>query len=106
MVRVTVHTAGALSPESPPPRFSQNHWKLFLLTESAGSVSFSMDVQEHTDVGLFVARDRGYVKTDSVVRFWYLEPQYSFTPRNIFELIEGKGHLRYKMAEGGVGCRH
>jgi hypothetical protein len=65
-----------------------------------------MDVQENGNLGVLKYKDRWYEKTDIVIKYWDLKPQVSFSPERLLEHIRNKGRLRYRMAEGGLGCRY
>ena len=92
-VRVVAHTMG---PVVPGGQLSQNHWSIYLLIESGGSVRLNMTITGPSDdTGKFSVTRHQYTETMSAVRYFDFATVNNITVGHILRVIQEKTRHRY-----------
>lgn len=108
-VRVMVHSTGPIDPND-STAMSENHWTItFLVSNSGGSISASMTAPDHENlVGSLEWKPLPTkAEFESVIRSWdYSVVADHVTVEDLRQLMLRNGRDKYRMVEGGSGCRY
>ena len=100
-VRVVTHLS-----QDHGPGDSENHWSIYLLTNTGGSVRLNMTTHEDENPeGRLEITSYKYPLPNSALRHWDYALRPGCTFRHIHDLLLHKGRTRFRFSGGGSGCR-
>ncbi|ODM21986.1 hypothetical protein SI65_02830 [Aspergillus cristatus] len=86
--------------------YSGSHPSIYLLTSDGGSVRVNMHRAKPEDtMGTYVLERCSYWCIDYPLKVVDLSAVKGLTVGDVTGLVEGKGRVRYKLADSGTGCR-
>ncbi|KAJ5712965.1 uncharacterized protein N7483_010146 [Penicillium malachiteum] len=97
-IRVVVHAGAAIDG-------SDNHWSIYLLLQSGGSVRVNM-VTDYGDInGRLEWTDLAYLLTTSAIQHWDFPVTMAIEVRHVADTIYRNRRHQYQFSGGGSGCR-
>lgn len=97
-IRVVVHTGGAKDE-------SDNHWSIYLLLRSGGSVRANMVTGYGETEGRLEWSDLAYPLTNSAIKHWDFQVAMDTEVQHVARTIYQYNRHRYQFSGGGSGCR-
>lgn len=97
-IRVVVHAGAATDG-------FDNHWSIYLLLQSGGSVRVNM-VTDYGDInGRLEWTDLAYLLTTSAIQHWDFPVTMAIEVRHVADIIYRNRRHQYQFSGGGSGCR-
>ncbi|PVH91144.1 hypothetical protein DM02DRAFT_474664, partial [Periconia macrospinosa] len=87
--RVVAHTMG---PVIQGGQLSQNHWTIYVLTSTTGSIQLNMQlVDQASDRGKLVVKEHAYINSNTAVQCWDVPARPNALAGKVYDLILSKG---------------
>lgn len=103
-VRVVAHL---VSPLVPGGQVSQNHWSIYLVISSGGSVRLNMEWVSGTagDEGTFTVKRHFYATSKTAIRVFDYDVPPGTKVESFLGIVREKKRHSYNMTPTGAGCR-